>query len=69
MCKDSIGHDIAGCARKHFWSSWRMKPWESTDHCWGYLIFQYKASEDFLDSSKSFTKFEYIEADFLGAPL
>ena len=53
-------NDVAGCARKHFWSSWRMKPSESTDHCLGYLIFQYKASEHFLDSSKSFTKFEYI---------
>ena len=28
-----------------------------------------KVSEDFLDSSKSFTKFVSIEADFLEAPL
>ena len=34
-----------------------------------YFSINYKASEDFLDSSKSFTKFEHIEAGFLGAPL
>ena len=56
--KDLAFRKIAGCARAHFWWNLRKISRESIVQLSGSLIFEYKASEDFLDSSKSFSKFE-----------